>query len=302
MTKKTSILLTVALIVASSLAITSCGSAKNTATVNRTTKVDKGHNRHDDSHSFKTPKSLHPQTDALMTETKRWLGTPYKYGGESKRGVDCSGLVMSIYKNALDIKLPRNSAQQSRFCSPLDKNQLLPGDLLFFATSGKSKGVSHVGIYVGDGKMVHSSGSSGVIVSNIFDDYYVRTFAGAGYVEKYRAMISEKPGKTKVSETPSDETPFSYRQVDSLPQKKSTELDKKEKSTSTPPPVSQPDKPIKPGKPVKHDKHDKPAKPVKPAVKAVKPDSIKAEPTTDEARNAVLNSLIEQKIDSIFKP
>lgn len=300
MTKKTSILLTIALLIASSLAITSCGSAKNTATVNRTTKVDKGHNRHDDSHSFKTPKSLPPQTDALMTETKRWLGTPYKYGGESKRGVDCSGLVMCIYKNALDIKLPRNSAQQSRFCSPLDKNQLLPGDLLFFATSGKSKGVSHVGIYVGDGKMVHSSGSSGVIVSNIFDDYYVRTFAGAGYVEKYRAMISEKPGKAKVSETPSDKTPFSYRQVDSLPQKKSTELDKNEKSAQTPPPVvSQPDKPIKS---VKHDNPTKPAKPVKPTVKAVKSDSVKAEPTPDEARNAVLNSLIEQKIDSIFKP
>lgn len=294
MTKKTSILLTIAMIIASSLAISSCGSAKNTATINRTTKVDKGHDRHDDSHSFKTPKSLHPQTDALMTETKRWLGTPYKYGGETKRGVDCSGLVMCIYKNALDIKLPRNSAQQSRFCSPLNKNQLLPGDLLFFATSGKSKGVSHVGIYVGDGKMVHSSGSSGVIVSNIFDDYYVRTFAGAGYVEKYHAMISEKPEKAKVSETPSsDETPFSYRQVDSLPQKKSTELDKKEKTSLTSTPVSQPDKPVK---------HDKPAKQVKPAVKAVKPDSIKAEPTPDEARNAVLNSLIEQKIDSIFKP
>ena len=190
MSKKSPLLLLVALVAA---LMVSCGSMKNTSTVHRTSKVGGGRG---DTRNFEIPSSLPPQSNALLAEAKKWIGTPYKYGGEDKRGIDCSGLVLNVYKSALDIKLPRNSGEQAKYCSPLQKNQLMPGDLIFFATGSSRKRVSHVGIYVGDGRMVHSSASSGVVVSDIESDYFVRTYAGAGSVDKYRAMISKSAQKS----------------------------------------------------------------------------------------------------------
>lgn len=190
MSKKSPLLLLVALV--ASLMV-SCGSMKNTSTVHRTSKVGGGRG---DTRNFEIPSTLPPQSNALLAEAKKWIGTPYKYGGEDKRGIDCSGLVLNVYKSALDIKLPRNSGEQAKYCSPLQKNQLMPGDLIFFATGSSKKKVSHVGIYVGDGRMVHSSASSGVVVSDIESDYFVRTYAGAGSVDKYRAMISKSAQKS----------------------------------------------------------------------------------------------------------
>lgn len=190
MSRKSPLLLFVAFVAA---LMVSCGSMKNTSTVHRTSKVGGGRG---DTRNFEIPSSLPPQSNALLAEAKKWIGTPYKYGGEDKRGIDCSGLVLNVYKSALDIKLPRNSGEQAKYCSPLQKNQLMPGDLIFFATGSSRKRVSHVGIYVGDGRMVHSSASSGVVVSDIESDYFVRTYAGAGSVDKYRAMISKSAQKS----------------------------------------------------------------------------------------------------------
>lgn len=138
MSKKSPILLIAAAIAS---LLVSCGSMKNTATVHRTSKVGGDGGSHDTRH-FEVPKSLPPQSHALLAEAKQWIGTPYKYGGEDKNGVDCSGLVLKVYKSALDIKLPRNSAEQSSYCSPLGKDKLMPGDLLFFATWVKEQGVT----------------------------------------------------------------------------------------------------------------------------------------------------------------
>lgn len=87
----------------------------------------------------------------------------------------------------------------------------MPGDLLFFSTSGSRDKVSHVGIYIGDNRMIHSSTSKGVIISDIDAAYYQRTFACAGYVEKYHAMIDGKMQPT--------EAPFTLTPVDALPVK-----------------------------------------------------------------------------------
>lgn len=305
MPKKSPILLIAAAIAS---LLVSCGSMKNTATVHRTGKVGDG-GSHDTRH-FEVPKSLPPQSHALLAEAKKWIGTPYKYGGEDKRGVDCSGLVLNVYKSALDIKLPRNSAAQSAYCSPLGKDMLMPGDLIFFATSGSKNKVSHVGIYVGDGKMIHSSASKGVIVSNISDDYYKRTFAGAGYVEKYRAMITplapEKPARPTAAPTvPAEnigggnnadsDTPFKMTPVKSLPQKVGTET--KAASPAPAPTVAKTAGTTDKNKPA-----PQPAKNTKKTIATVgSSQSSSSEPDPDEARKAVLNSLIEQKLDSIFK-
>ena len=217
--------------------------------------------------------TLESTSRALLTEAKKWLGTPYKYGGEDKSGVDCSGLVLSVFRDALNIKLPRSSSKQKEFSSDISKRDLIPGDLLFFATTGGGK-VSHVGMYIGEGKRVHSSTSRGVMVSRIEEDYFVKTFAGAGRVDAYYAMLSRSDKKNMqpkpdVNE-PAAEPSFRYEPVAEIP-------------VRTTPVVSEP----RPEPPVIASSASVSAAPV-------------PELTTEEARRQVLNSLIEQKLDSIY--
>ncbi len=219
--------------------------------------------------------SMDASSRALLTEAKRWLGTPYKYAGEDKSGVDCSALVMNVYRNALNIMLPRSSGKQMEYSSSISKRDLIPGDLLFFATSGGGR-VSHVGMYIGEGKMVHSSTSRGVMVSRIEEDYFVKTFAGAGRVDAYYAMLA-KPGKKvavpqPVITEPSAEPSFRYEPVAAIPSRTTP--------SATPPAAPKPEPVI---------------------AQAVTPASADVpELSADEARRRVLNSLIEQKLDSIY--
>lgn len=140
---------------------------------------------------------LSSHSRALVEEARRWLGTPYKYGGNDRAGVDCSGLVLQVYSKALDISVPRNSRAQKDFCTPAPRGSLIPGDLVFFATGKQKDRVSHVGIFVGENRMIHASASRGVIVSDLSEGYYSRTFAGAGYVETYHAMLDKNSRKDK---------------------------------------------------------------------------------------------------------
>ena len=84
----------------------------------------------------------------IMKEARKWMGTPYRYGGKSRAGTDCSGFVMSVFQEAAGIKLPRSSREQQVYCEGIDRRRLEPGDLVFFSTSRRSKAVSHVGIYI----------------------------------------------------------------------------------------------------------------------------------------------------------
>ena len=121
----------------------------------------------------------------LLNEAARWMGTPYKYGGLSSRGMDCSGLTTVIYNNVYGIRLHRRSTDQYRYdCKPIAKNQLRQGDLVFFAT-GKTPGqVSHVGVFLKQGKFIHATTSRGVVISGLNENYWVRTYVGAGRVKK----------------------------------------------------------------------------------------------------------------------
>lgn len=99
-------------------------------------------------------------TDArqrILTAAEQLLGAPYRLGGESPAGVDCSGLVQYAYSHA-GIRVPRTAAQQFQNGRP--QRKILPGDLLFFRTDGTGA-VSHVGIYIGKGQMIHASSGSG---------------------------------------------------------------------------------------------------------------------------------------------
>lgn len=106
------------------------------------------------------------------------LGSPYIYGSTGSTGYDCSGLVYAVYKNELGINLPRTSRDQSKYGQQVAKSELQPGDLVFFNTTGN--GVSHVGIYQGNGNFIHaSSGKGQVIVSNLSEEYYSSRYVNA---------------------------------------------------------------------------------------------------------------------------
>lgn len=122
---------------------------------------------------------------SLYNEAVEWLRTPYRRGGMSRKGMDCSGLTATIYKNVFGIKLQRRSRDMSKIdVEDLSKDQLNPGDLVFFSTSRRSKGINHVGVYLGNNHFVHASISRGVIISNLDEPYYKRAWVKGGRVKE----------------------------------------------------------------------------------------------------------------------
>lgn len=218
----------------------------------------------------------HPAQKALLVEAERWLGTPYRYGGNDRKGVDCSGFVKRVYADALGINLPRSSREQAEYCSKVNRQELQPGDLVFFSTSKGSTRVSHVGIFMGAGQMIHASSSKGVIISHLDQDYYKRTYSGSGSVPSLRKLTASKKltkdsgnqpkADTKAPASGSD--PFTLTPSE-LPQRR-----------QTPAQVKQPEKTIQ--------------TPVR-SVAQIPGDSLPA----SDSRDRVLQELVEQKIDSI---
>lgn len=109
----------------------------------------------------------------LRKEFFNWEGTPYRFGGNNKKGVDCSALVQNIYYDSLNIKLPRTTYTQVKKGFLVYKNQLQIGDLVFFKTGRRTR---HVGIYMGDNQFIHASVSKGVITSSLNNVYWKRKY------------------------------------------------------------------------------------------------------------------------------
>lgn len=124
-------------------------------------------------HSAQTTQGLAAERRKVLMAAERWLGSPYRYGGSSKSGTDCSGFVRSVFQEA-GVLLPRTSREQANTGSAVATNLVQPGDLLFFNTTGG--GVSHVGISLGEEEFVHASTSHGVIVSSLQESYYKNRF------------------------------------------------------------------------------------------------------------------------------
>lgn len=116
---------------------------------------------------------------SLIVETaKKYLGVPYVWGGTSPSGFDCSGLVYYVLRSC-GISASRTLATMYQQGTPVEKSQLQPGDIVFFQNTYKS-GISHVGIYVGDGKFIHSPHSGQVVsYADLYSDYYVSHYYGA---------------------------------------------------------------------------------------------------------------------------
>jgi cell wall-associated NlpC family hydrolase len=107
-----------------------------------------------------------------------FLGVPYRLGGSGRNGIDCAGLVRAAY-NGLGLVLPRTAAGQFQQGVEISLGELQPGDLVFFRDTYK-RGISHVGIYIGEGKFVHAASKKrGVVVTSLSRPYYLSRFAGA---------------------------------------------------------------------------------------------------------------------------
>lgn len=118
----------------------------------------------------------------LYLEAADWIGTPYRGGGDSKRGTDCSGMVYQIYRKVYRTQVPRNSEELKDKSNKIAKRNLKEGDLVFFSSNRSRKKVAHVGIYLKNGKFIHSSTSRGVIVSRLSEDYYSKHWICGGRI------------------------------------------------------------------------------------------------------------------------
>lgn len=196
-----------ALTVAVSMAvsISSCSTARYTASAVEKKEAKSVERPIDKRHKVQSPQrqahiatdrgGLHPVTAGLLREADTWIGTPYAWGGNDRSGVDCSGLVVQVYLKSLEISLPRTSEKQMEYCRPIAKEELIPGDLVFFTVRGGDR-VGHVGIYIGDGNMLHASSSKGVVITPISTPYFTANYYGSGRVERYVALL-DKESKAK---------------------------------------------------------------------------------------------------------
>ena len=122
----------------------------------------------------------------LYNAGAHWLGVPHRMGGLTKRGVDCSGFVTIIYREVYGKELSRSAREMlSKDCKKVSRSKLKEGDLVFFRTeSGRKKIPNHVGIYLKNGKFIHTSTSRGVMVSSLSEPYYARTWICGGRVKQ----------------------------------------------------------------------------------------------------------------------
>ncbi|CAG36409.1 C40 family peptidase [Desulfotalea psychrophila] len=127
---------------------------------------------------------------------QKWEGTPYRYGGQTRRGIDCSAFTQQVYQQLFAICLPRTTRGQIRTGRYIPRNKLHPGDLIFFQIG---KGGRHVGIYTGRGKFIHASSSRGVMQSSLARRYWQKRYLKARTLYRTSGIprISASIKKTK---------------------------------------------------------------------------------------------------------
>ena len=134
--------------------------------------------------------------DDILSEANTYIGTPYRFGGMTRSGIDCSAFVLSVYGSVTGINLPRISSAQAQEGERVEREQLEKGDLLFFQTRGSR--ISHVGIVQeitpeGESKFIHASTSKGVTISSLNEKYWGLRFRFAKRIltnEKIQEMAS----------------------------------------------------------------------------------------------------------------
>jgi len=128
------------------------------------------------------------RADKVIAAARGYIGTPYKYGGTTRAGMDCSGLLLNSFR-VVNVSLPRSSEAQSKVGQEVEMNELEPGDLVFFATGKRKREITHVGLVTehkgkDNIKFIHSSSSLGVVETNLFAEYYQKRYRGGRRVLK----------------------------------------------------------------------------------------------------------------------
>ena len=119
-----------------------------------------------------------------------WIGTPYRFGGSSRRGIDCSAFTKELYSEVFNMDIQRSSRDIFSMVSPVRRDDLKEGDLVFFKIH--SRRISHVGIYLGNNRFAHAS-SRGVAISSLDDAYYRRYFyRGGRMLESFKAELQKQ--------------------------------------------------------------------------------------------------------------
>jgi probable lipoprotein NlpC len=116
----------------------------------------------------------------LVKAAQTYRGVPYRYGGLDRRGLDCSGLVFLSFRDGLQVEVPRRAEDLYHWTEKLERDQVQPGDLVFFQQKGR---IFHVGIYIGEGWFFHAASSgpkTGVMYSRLDESFWARSYAGAG--------------------------------------------------------------------------------------------------------------------------
>lgn len=133
--------------------------------------------------SNKQPGVRGTKVDKVISTARSFIGTPYKYGGTTRSGMDCSGLLINSFQ-VIDVRLPRSSEDQSKVGAEVEMKELQPGDLVFFATGKRKRQITHVGLVTerkgkDNIKFIHSSSSLGVVETNLFAEYYQKRYRTA---------------------------------------------------------------------------------------------------------------------------
>jgi murein DD-endopeptidase / murein LD-carboxypeptidase len=116
----------------------------------------------------------------LLNEIARWLGTPYRFGGENQNGIDCSAFALIVYREVYGVDLERMTVNMAQRAQRINRQHLREGDLIFFRINQQR--ISHVGIYISNNKFAHASTRMGVIISDMDEEYYRKRFAFAGRI------------------------------------------------------------------------------------------------------------------------
>ncbi|MFP4365059.1 MAG: C40 family peptidase [Spirochaetia bacterium] len=142
----------------------------------------------------------------LLENAEYYLGAPYVYTGTSRSGVDCSGLVFAVCRDAFRTRLPRGVNAIYSAAVRIDRNDLTPGDLVFFNTTGS---MSHVGIYIGDSQFIHAASAGpriGVIISSLQERYYAQRVCGFARILPPVPVLSAGAGESEPNQGAVDET------------------------------------------------------------------------------------------------
>lgn len=142
--------------------------------------------------------------EKLMGEIVDWLGTPYRFGGNSEKAIDCSAFIQQVFKNVAEVELPRTARTQVNVGDKIDKDNLEFGYLIFFHTYSR-RFASHVGIYLGEDLFVHASSRYGVTISSLNGNYYQRRYIGA------RRITVEELDKFSIYKDETEEDKYSIQ-------------------------------------------------------------------------------------------